>query len=76
MTGKEMLEDKKIRLEMYRTAEKKILSGQEYAIGSRRLTRADLTAVQKQIRELENDIQTLERRGNLKRRVARFVPVD
>lgn len=73
---KEILEDKKLRLELYKTAEKKILTGQSYSIGSRQLTRADLATVQKQIRELETDVQALEKRGTAKRRSARLVPVD
>lgn len=63
----------KSRLEDYRAAEKKILNGEEYQLGSRRLRRPDLLSVQKMIRELEEKIDALELVGG---RVRRVVFVD
>lgn len=49
------------RLESYYKAEEAILNGaQSYSIGSRRLTRADLSQIQNEIRELEKQKETLE----------------
>ena len=55
------LEEAKEMVKLYIEAEKKILSGQSYKIGTRELTRADLTKVvenrekwQKTVNELEN----------------------
>lgn len=62
------------RLDAYYEAEEKILKGQSYTIGSRELKRADLTAVQKEIKELEVKIEALETRGTTKRRLMRVVP--
>ena len=48
-------------LEFYITAEREILSGaQQYSLGSRSLTRANLSAVQAQIPELENLLDRLK----------------
>lgn len=67
------LESLKSRLEDYRAAEKKILNGEEYQIGSRKLRRPDLLSVQNMIRELEEQIDALELVGG---RVRRVVFVD
>ncbi len=69
------LEMKKERLERYYEAEEKILKGQSYKIGTRELTRADLASVQGKIKELETEVDTLEKRGTAKRRSARVVPL-
>lgn len=66
----------KERLEKYYDAEDKILKGQSYTIGSRQLTRASLAAVQDKIKELEAEIEMLEKRGTTKRRSVRAVPID
>lgn len=50
----------KNRLEMYLEAERKILSGQEYEIGNRKLRRADLNAVRAAINDLADEIEMLE----------------
>lgn len=50
----------KNRLEMYLEAERKILSGQEYEIGNRRLRRADLKEVRAAIEDLADEIEMLE----------------
>ena len=61
------------RLELYREAERKILSGVEYQIGDRRLRRPDLSAVRAAIAELEDEIETLENPG---RGIRRAVFID
>lgn len=73
---KEILEKKKARLKLYYEAEEKILNSQSYTLGSRTLTRADLTAVQNMIRKLESEVSALESRGTTKRRSARIIPLD
>jgi len=70
---KELLER---RLEEYYLAESKILRSQSYSLGSRQLTRADLSAVQAKIKELEAALDALETSGTTKRRMRRAVPVD
>lgn len=70
------LEIKKKRLQQYYNAEEKILKGQSYTLGSKQLTRANLALVQSKIKELEAEVEALERRGTAKRRSARVVPLD
>ncbi|HAP22042.1 MAG TPA: hypothetical protein DCR27_12275 [Lachnospiraceae bacterium] len=70
------LEIKKKRLQQYYNAEEKILKGQSYTLGSKQLTRANLALVQSKIKELEAEVEVLERRGTAKRRSARVVPID
>lgn len=70
------LEMKKKRLQQYYDAEEKILRGQSYTIGSRQLTRADLSDVQSVIKELETEVEALEKRGTTKRRSVRVVPFE
>ena len=63
----ELLLQYKERLAAYMAAEVQILKGaQSYSIGNRTLTRADLEAIQKEIRQLNKDIGTLERGGNVR----------
>lgn len=73
---KRKLEELRERLQLYLNAEEKILQGQSYTIGSRQLTRADLTAVQKKIDELQSQIDVVEARGTTKRRAYRAIPID
>ncbi|MBR2519740.1 MAG: hypothetical protein IKE46_08150 [Selenomonadaceae bacterium] len=61
------------RLELYREAERKILSGAEYQIGDRRLRRPDLSAVRAAIQDLEDEIAMLETPG---RGIRRAVFID
>lgn len=75
MSG-QMLEMKKERLRRYYDAEEKILKGQSYKIGTRELTRADLASVQDKIKELETEVDMLEKRGTSKRRSARVIPLE
>lgn len=59
------------RLAGYLNAETKILAGQEYQIGdgvtARKLRRADLGAVQAEIRKLSADIAALDRQASAAR---------
>lgn len=66
----------KQRLQRYYKAEEKILNSQSYTLGSKQLTRADLSRVQAKIKELESEIDMLESRGTTKRRAARAIPMD
>lgn len=75
MSG-QRLEMKKERLRRYYDAEEKILKGQSYKIGTRELTRADLASVQDKIKELETEVDMLEKRGTSKRRSARVIPLE
>ncbi len=68
------LEIKKDRLAQYYKAEEKILKGQSYRIGTRQVTRADLAVVQNEIKELETEIEALEKHGTTGRRAVRVVP--
>jgi hypothetical protein len=62
----------KRRLTLYLEAEEMILKGQAYKIGSRSLTRADLAAVQGEIRRLETAVEN----DGVKRGSFRCVPRD
>ena len=53
-------------LAAYRAARLKILEGQEYSIGSRKLRRPDLAVIEKTIRELETRIAMLQGDGKIK----------
>ena len=71
-----VLEIKKNRLKLYYEAEEKVLNSQSYTLGSKTLTRADLTSIQHMIKKLEGEIASLEQYGTMKRRSVRIVPVD
>ena len=76
MSGNE-LQIAKERLQLYREAEKQILSGaQSYSSAGRSLTRANLGEVQKMISQLEADVRALETRGTTRRPVYRVCPLD
>ncbi|MBQ3444671.1 MAG: hypothetical protein II968_01175 [Selenomonadaceae bacterium] len=51
----------KARLEVYLEAERKILLGQSYKIGSRELTRANLSDVRAAIESISEQIDSMER---------------
>ena len=70
------MEIKKNRLQLYYEAEEKVLNSQSYTLGSKTLTRADLTSIQNMIKKLEGEIASLEQYGTTKRRSVRIVPVD
>ena len=71
-----VLEIKKNRLKLYYEAEEKVLNSQSYTLGSKTLTRADLTSIQNMIKKLEGEIASLVQYGTMKRRSVRIVPVD
>ena len=71
-----VLEIKKNRLKLYYEAEEKVLNSQSYTLGSKTLTRADLTSIQNMIKKLEGESASLEQYGTMKRRSVRIVPVD
>ena len=71
-----VLEIKKNRLKLYYEAEEKVLNSQSYTLGSKTLTRADLTSIQNMIKNLEGEISSIEQYGTTKRRSVRIVPVD
>lgn len=72
-----MTEKKKrliMRLNAYYNAEMAVLTGQSYRIGTKQLTRADLSEIRKAIGELETEISNAENGG--KRKVFRGLPRD
>jgi hypothetical protein len=69
----------KARLEMYYQAEEQILGGaQSYSLGSRSLTRANLSEIRNAIKGLEKEIENLDSVLNGRGRVALLggVPLD
>lgn len=79
MREREKLERKKIRLEMYYKAEEAILGGaQSYSLGSRNLTRANLSEIRKMIDQLEDEIDQLAAKvsGRKPRKAFAVVPRD
>lgn len=62
----------KNRLASYLEAERAILNSQEYTIGTRRLVRADLKAVQAEIERLSEEIDALEESSRGQRRAVVF----
>lgn len=64
------------RLELYYECEEQILAGQSFTIGSRSLTRANLSEVTSMIRKLEDEIAAIDANGTTKRKVARIIPRD
>ena len=72
---KEKLDRYRRRLEMYYAAEEAVLLNQEYRIGTKSLKRADLSAIRAAIKDLENQVASLETTGG-KNFAGRFVPRD
>lgn len=70
----ERIERLQRRLDLYYKAEEAILTGQEYAIGTKKLRRADLAEVQAMIKALEIEIKSLQVGG--KNRALRGIPLD
>lgn len=67
------------RLDLYYTAETKVLEGQEYKIANRTLVRADLKEIRETIKALENKCDELEgaiAQGGGQRRAYRVVARD
>ena len=72
------LEIAKKHLDAWLTAELEVTTHQSYTIGSRSLTKANLSEIRKQIQFWENDVARLEnisKRGG-RNRVFRAVPRD
>lgn len=69
------LERYKKRLEMYYEAEEAVLLNQEYTIGTKSLKRADLSTIRAAIKDLENQVESLETAGG-KNKAGRFIPRD
>lgn len=66
------------RLKAYYDAEITVLAGQSYSIGTRSLTRADLTEIRVAISELQNqvdELKNLEASGG-RRKAFRITPRD
>lgn len=72
---KEKLDRYRRRLDMYYAAEEAVLKSQEYRIGTKSLKRADLASIRAMIKELEDQVSSLEAAGG-KRFAGRFVPRD
>ncbi len=72
---KERLARYKRQREQYLKAEEAVLNAQSYRIGSREVTRADLSEITKMIEYLDDRIDAIERTGG-KRQVLRVIPRD
>lgn len=71
------LERAKKHLEAWLNAELAVTTGQSYSIGSRSLTRANLSEIMQQIKYWKNQVAILEHGSNYKmRRSKRFIPRD
>lgn len=73
------LEGLQARLELYTACEASILDGaQEYTIGSRRLTRADLREIAEMIKYLEKEVASEQAKtsGRGRNRVIGIIPHD
>lgn len=68
----------KKHLESWLEAELSVINGQSYAIGSRNLTRANLSEIRNTIEYWQNKVTTLENAEKRKgrNRVVRIVPRD
>ncbi len=72
------LQQAKESLDMWLEAERAIATAQSYTIGSRNLTRANLSEVTKRIKYWEDKVKVLETEasGKRMRRTKHFVPRD
>lgn len=68
-------EEAQENLRMWLDAEKAVATGQSYKIGSRQLTRANLTDISKRIQFWKNELAKLES-GSTGAKVMRAVPRD
>jgi hypothetical protein len=78
MTVSERLTRAKERLNAYYEAELKVLAGQEYRMGTRTLTRANLAEIRRGIGNLEGLVAELEAQaaGKGRRKVIGIIPRD
>lgn len=74
----ERLAKTEARLAVYYEAELAVLSGQAYTIGTRSLTRANLSLIKEQIESLEIKVEELKAQanGNGRRKAFRITPRD
>ena len=72
------LEQARQHLQAWMEAELKVTTGQSYSIGTRQLTRANLSDISEKIKFWANEIEKLEARSQHKgtNRVYRAVPRD
>jgi hypothetical protein len=72
------LERAKLHLGTWLDAELKVSQGQSYSIGSRSLTRANISEIRKQIEYWRNQVKVceFEASGKTIRRSKRFMPRD
>lgn len=70
------LEQAKTHLNAWLEAELAVSTGQRYRIGTRELTRADLSAIKERIQFWRNEVSRLERGRGSGARVLRAVPRD
>lgn len=75
MSEAEDLEELKETLSDVNTAIRKVLQGQSYSLGSRSVTRANLTELRALRKELQAEIAALEENGTTRRRFSRVVPM-
>ena len=75
MSEAEDLEELKETLSDVNTAIRKVLQGQSYSLGSRSVTRANLTELRALRKELQAEIAALEEYGTTRRRFSRVVPM-
>lgn len=68
------LQTAKLHLQAWLDAELAVSTGQAYKIGTRQLTRADVSEIRKQIIFWRNEVNKLQGKGP--RRVIRVVPRD
>lgn len=68
------VEQAQTQLDAYMAAERAVLAGQSYEIAGRRMTRADLKAIQDGIRTWNERVITLSARGARRSRARTIVP--
>lgn len=68
------LERARIHLDAWYNAELAVSTGQSYSIGSRSLTRANLSEIREQIKYWETRVDQLK--GKKRRKAMRYVPRD
>lgn len=70
------IEEAQANLRMWLEAEKAVATGQSYEIGSRKLTRANLSAITERIKFWRNEVANLERGSDGGVGVTRVIPLD
>lgn len=70
------LSDAQEMLDLWVEAERAVTTGQSYKIGSRSLTRADVSEIAKRINFWRDEVDRLENGGGRGARVLRAVPRD